>query len=127
MLAIIIIVVFRFSRRIFVLYLSLVKIYSSTLLILNSPKDTFSFLMNLILVSISLSIITFYRRVLFLEAKECKCLILITSSLTKLIIFLFQITVLTLFISSIKNSNRFIRSPFLPILWELQLIREEEL
>ena len=81
------------------------KIYSNTLLILNSPKYTFSFLMNLILVSISLAIITFYRRVLFLEAKECKLLIHITSSLTKLIIFSFQIMILTPLISSTKNSN----------------------
>ena len=72
MLVIGLIFVFRFSRRIFVLYLSLEKIHSSTLLMLNSPKNTFSFLMNLILVSISLTMITFYRRVLFLEAKECK-------------------------------------------------------
>ena len=56
----------------FVLYLSLEKIHSSTLLMLNSPKNTFSFLMDLILVSISLTIITFYRRVLFLEVKECE-------------------------------------------------------
>ena len=72
MLVIVIIIVFRFSLMIFVLYLSLVYIYSSTLVMLNSPENTFSFLINLILVSISLIIITFYRRVLFLEEKECK-------------------------------------------------------
>ena len=64
--------VFRFSLRIFVLFLSLVKIHSSTLLMLNFPKKSFSFLMDLILVSISLTIIIFYRRVLFLEANESK-------------------------------------------------------
>ena len=69
-LVIIIIIVFRFSLRTFVLYLSLVKIYSNHLVMLNSPKNTFSFLINLILVSISLAIITFYWRALFLEAKE---------------------------------------------------------
>ena len=42
-------------------------------------------------------------------------------------ILIFQIIVLVLFISSIKNSNLFTRYPFLPILWELQLTREEEL
>ena len=68
-------------------------------------KEYILFLMNLILVSISLTIITFYRRVLFLKEKECKLLILFTSSLTKLIIFLFQIVILTLFVSSMKNSN----------------------
>ena len=44
--------------------LSLVKIHSITLVILNSPKNTFTFLMNLILVSIFSTIITFYRRVI---------------------------------------------------------------
>ena len=85
--------------------LSLGKIYSNTLVMLNSPKNTFMFLMHLILVSISTTIITFYRRMLYLEAKEWKLLILISSSLTKLRILSFQIVALTLFIFSILNSN----------------------
>ena len=67
-------------------------------------KETFMFLMHLILVSISTTIITFYRRVLYLEVKEWKLFILISSSLTKLIIFSFQIVALTLFIFSMLNS-----------------------
>ena len=59
---------------------SLGKINSKTLVMLNSPKNTFMFLIHLILVSISLTIITFYRRVLYLEAKEWKLLLLFTSS-----------------------------------------------
>ena len=96
------------------------NVYSSNLVMLNFPKNTFSFLMNLILVSISLTIITFYRSVLFLEVKECKLLIHITSSLTKLIIFLFQIMVLIPFLSSLLNSSCFIRFLFQTIQWELQ-------
>ena len=45
--------------------LSLVKIHSNTLVMLNSPKNTFVFFMHLILVSISSKISTFYRRVLY--------------------------------------------------------------
>ena len=55
--------------------------------------------------SISSTVITFYRRVLYLEAKAWKLFILISSSLTKLRIFSFQIVTLTLFIFSILNSN----------------------
>ena len=84
---------------------SLGKIHSNILVMLNSPKNTFMFLMNLILVSISTTIITFYRSVLYLEVKEWKLFILGSSSLTKLRIFSFQIVALTLFIFSILNSN----------------------
>ena len=50
------------------------------------------------------TIITFYRKVLYLEAKEWKLFILFSSALTKLRIFSFQIVALTLFIFSILNS-----------------------
>ena len=87
------------------LSLSLGMMSSNTLVMLNSPKNTFMFWMHLVLVSISSIIITFYRRVFYLEAKEWKLLILFSSSLTKLIIFSFQIIVLTRFIFSILNSD----------------------
>ena len=63
---------FRYLLKISLSNLGLEKIHSSVLLMLNSPRNSFSFLMHLILVSISSTIITFYRRVLFLEEKECK-------------------------------------------------------
>ena len=103
--AIVIIIVFRYSLVIYLSSLSLGKINSNTLLMLNSPKNTFMFLMNLILVSISTTIITFYRRVLYLEVKEWKLFILFSSSLTKLIIFLFQIVTLTLFIFTLRYNR----------------------
>ena len=101
----VIITVFRYLVKISLSNLSLERIHSNTLVMLNSPKNTFMLLTNLILVSISSTIITFYRRVLYLEAKEWKLLILISSSLTKLRIFSFQIVALTLFMFTIVNSN----------------------
>ena len=117
---ILIIIVFRYSIKISLSSLSLEKIHSRNLLMLNSPKNTFSFLIYLILVSISLAIITFYRSVVFLEEKECKWFILVSSSLTKLIIFLFRIEIPILFISSILNSNCFIRFQSLTTQWVFQ-------
>ena len=106
--------------------LNLVKMHSKTLMMLNSPKNTFMFSMNLFVVSISSAIISFYRRVLFLVELICQHLIHATSLLIFRIIFSFQIEHLILFISTVPNSSCFIRFQYLTLQREFQWILKED-
>ena len=111
-------IVFKISLKTSNTSLSLVKIYSTTLLTSNSTETVSLSSMNQIHVSTYSTEISCYRRVLSAEEKDSKLPIHVSSLLTSLVVFLSQMVVLILFSFSVQILNSFTKSQLLSIQWE---------